>query len=292
MPNLLDVEITSTGQSILLYGPPFCGKTELASQLVYRFDKVYWFDLEKGFVTLKKLPPEQQKKITLYRIPDTKDNPVAIDTMTKVFAGLPVSICDAHGKVGCAVCKTKGGSHTSFDASNLDANSVVVMDSLTQLSDSAEAEATKSLALTDKLEYDHHRIQGALLKKPLGCIQQANYNIVVTSHEINISADDKKEKLVPAGGTRNFSRRVGKYFDHVVHMTVSNKEHKAFSSSVAENKVLTGSRTDVAIENDPEMQLVNVLHGVKIEPQKPGSKKPVQAKKVNSKLAQLQARTK
>ena len=267
---LIDVEVKGTGQSAIIYGAPKCGKTELVGELAKKFN-VTWLDLESGFLTLKKLPPEAQARIELIRVKDTKDTPIAVETVLRVLSGAKVSICDGHGKVNCPKCKLAELPFVKIETNTFGPDDLLVIDSLTQLSDSAMAKATAGLGELEKVEFKHYDFQGIFLSKALGLVQQANYNIAVISHELGIELDDKSEKIVPCGGTKNFARKVAKYFDHVVHMTVKNRKHIAESRSTANPKILTGSRTDVAIEDDPDMLLVSIFEGKVAKPKGSGS---------------------
>lgn len=271
MAKLINIDVQNTGQKVLVYGAPKSGKTELVGQLSSELN-LLWFDLEHGFLTLKKLPREYQGRIELLSIPDTKDNPVAIDTMMRVFTGKLVSVCEEHGAINCASCKLAKADTVQVELSKLGPDTVVVVDSLTQLSDSAMAYATKGQSDTAKVEFKHYDVQGIMLRKVLSFIQQANYHVAFISHEVGIELDNGSEKVVPAGGTKNFSRSVAKYFDHIVHCSVKNRKHTANSSSVAETKILTGSRTAVAIEKDPNASLLALFKGTPPEAA-PASKK-------------------
>jgi len=68
----------SATHTVLVYGPPKVGKTELVGALSEEFN-LLWFDLEKGAATLYKLPVEQQDKIELISLPDSRSYPIAIE---------------------------------------------------------------------------------------------------------------------------------------------------------------------------------------------------------------------
>lgn len=244
-----------TPQSVIIFGEPKSGKTKLAGDLSRLFN-LHWFDLENGKSTLFKLPPEQQERIEVYDIPDTKSFPVAIETLLKVFTvNKPHVICNAHGKVNCAVCnkaqkETGEELTTPFDISKLDVNKdIIVIDSLTQASASAMSFITKGQPDSYKIEWDDYSRQGVLLDKILSSIQQGKYNIVVLTHVTETKLEDKKLKLVPLAGTRNFSRNVAKYFDHVVYLEVKNKKHVAGSATDYSANAITGSRLEIDLSN-------------------------------------------
>lgn len=243
---------------VVVFGGPKAGKTQFVSGLAAKYD-LLWFDLEQGFNTLLKLPPQYQEKVELIRLPDSKMFPIAIETMLKVVSGAPVEICEAHGKVACAICKKDGAPYTAINLSELPATTVVVVDSLTQLANSAMNHITKGKPDDYRVEWDDYRKQGALMEKFLSSIQNARYSIVCITHEAEVEFDDGRKKVVPVAGTREFSRNTARYFDDVIYCEVKNKKHIAASSTAYSNSILTGSRTDVALEKDEKPSLLTIF---------------------------------
>jgi len=243
---------------VLIYGEPKSGKTELAARLAASFN-LHFFDLENGFETLLKLPHDQQERVELISIPDTKVFPIAIETMLKVITGVAVEICEEHGKVGCALCKKDNKPTTRICLNELTENDIVVVDSLTQLSNSAMNHLTKNESDTYKPEWTDYRNQGQLLDKFLSQVQQARFNIVCITHVVETELEDGKKKLVPVCGTTAFSRNTAKYFDHVVYCEVKNKKHNFASSTTYANNVLTGSRTDISLETKDAPTLLDIF---------------------------------
>lgn len=232
----------------MLFGPPKTGKTLLAAKLAEFYDLI-WVDLENGYETLFQLPISFQERIELISIPDTRSYPMAIETTLKMVKQ-PCVICEIHGKVGCMICQREGDPVINTDLPNLrDLNTVVVFDSMTQLTNSAIANITKNEKDDYKLDYDDWGNLGKLLDIFLSHIQQSNYHVIVISHDIEAKTEGKKSRLVPVAGTRNFSRNCAKYFDHVIYCEVKNKKHTFASSTTASTNILTGSRTGIAIEN-------------------------------------------
>lgn len=259
MANLNDVAASAT-QRVLLFGPPKAGKTQLAGEMS-KTHKLIWFDLENGFSTLLKLPPEQKSRIELVRLPDTRSYPVAISTMMKVLKGGEHKICDAHGAIACPRCNQAGAPFVTVNLSTLEPDTIVVIDSLTQLTNSAIASIIKNQPDDYKLEYDDWGNLGKLMDICLSHIQQAKYNVICISHETEAELEDGKKKIVPVAGTRNFSRNTAKYFDHVVYCEVKNKKHVAASATDYSNSILTGSRLDVKLESSPEASLAAIFKG-------------------------------
>lgn len=249
----LNTVAKSATHSVLIYGDAKTGKTQLAGTLSQKYN-LLWFDLENGFETLLKLPEEQQARIELLSLPDTKDYPIAIETMLKVFSGKPMHVCEAHGKVNCPVCGTmQAGKYvpkpdTPSVFVHLDAltpDTIVVVDSLTQLSNSAMAHITRKQDTEYKPTWEDYANQGAMLAKFLSYIQAASYNVVCITHVIESEMEDGKKKLSPLCGTRNLSSTTAKYFGHVIYTEVKNLKHVAGSMTGYANNIQTGSRTDV-----------------------------------------------
>jgi len=217
---------------VLIYGEPKSGKTQLAAALSSHFDLLF-FDLENGYETLLKLPRIQQERIELISVPDTKVFPIAIETMLKVITGVKTRICEIHGKVECQLCKKAepAGIFSEVCLNDLPTTSIVVVDSLTQLSNSAMNHLTKNQEELYRPEWGDYRNQGQLLDKFLSQIQQAKFNVICITHVVESQQEDGKAKLFPVCGTTQFSRNTAKYFDHVVYCDVKNKKHNFASST-------------------------------------------------------------
>ncbi len=264
----------SATHRVMIFGAPKSGKTQLAGALAEYFNLI-WVDMENGHETLFKLPKDQQERIELINLPDTRSYPIAIETVLKMVKG-PVSICEEHGKVSCMLCKkamieaekaeteTEGQVVSSdyFTDVNLPAlnhESIVVFDSLTQLSSSAVSFITKNQPDDYKLNYDDWGNLSKLLDIFLSHIQQAGYNVIVISHETEAETEGKKKTLVPVGGTRNYSRNVAKFFDHVIYAERKNKKHMFASDTQYSNNIMTGSRTDVKMEDSEAPSLLAIF---------------------------------
>ena len=249
-----------TTQRVIVYGGPKVGKTELVGNLSTDFN-LLWIDVEKGYTTLTKLPQAQQERIEIISLPDTRDYPIAIETLLKVFTGAKLEICEAHGKVACMLCKKDSKPVTVVELNALDSDTIVVVDSLTQVAVSAIANITKGQDSDYKYTYDDYRKQGTLMDKLLSNMQQASYNLCVITHEVEVELEDGRKKIVPCAGTSNFSRNTAKYFDHVVYAQVQNKKHSFGSSTVFGTSLVTGSRTAVAIETAAVPTLLDIFKG-------------------------------
>lgn len=261
----LSSKTANKSHRVLLFGPPKSGKTQLAGELASRF-KIIYFDLENGTDTLLKLAPEYQENVDVISLPDTRDYPIAIETMLKVIKGGEYQVCETHGKVACAICKKLPDAvwnHIHLGA--LGPDTIVIVDSLTQLTNSAIAHITKGTDELYKMQTDDWGNLGKLMDVFLSHVQQAPFNIVCISHETEVEMQDGKQKLVPTAGTRNFSRNTAKYFDEVIYCEVKNKKHVAASSTTYANNILTGSRTGQVLESNPgEASLIPIFTGERV----------------------------
>ena len=251
-------KIKKASQRVLIYGPPKTGKTEAVARLSEHFN-LLWFDLENGYSTMLKLPEEWQDRITLISLPDTRSWPVAISTLLKVVRGSEHTICEQHGSIACPKCKAAGAPVEVVNLSKLPPNTIVVFDSLTQLTNSVISKLTLNKPDDYKLERDDWANLGKLMDMFLSHIQQAPYSVVCISHENEAEYEDGKIKIVPVSGTKNFSRNTAKYFDHVAYAEIKNKKHKLASATDYSMSIQTGSRLDVRLEDSEEVSLYDIF---------------------------------
>lgn len=247
-----EIQQAEAPQSVIIYGQPKAGKTTMAGELVRKY-KLIWLDIEKGYQTLfNSIPEELSDNITIVPVVDTGSDPNAIKTVGRLFTeNRNHRVCWEHGVIACVGCtKAAPEEFTTINLYDHDTTYVVVVDSLTQLGDSAMAHALGPVDTFSKkkTEYDHYDRQGLLLKNILNAMKRLRCHVVFISHEEELEQEDGSKQLCPVAGTRNFSRKVGRYFDHVVHLQVKNKRHRAVSGTTAELKVQSGSRNNVALE--------------------------------------------
>lgn len=249
----------STTHSVLVYGPPKSGKTQLVGQLATKYNLI-WFDLENGSATLHKLDSQSQERVELIQLPDSRSYPIAIETCLKIIKGGPCTIDEITGKV-LPPNSTRKPDHPYIDVhlNSLTSDTIVVFDSLTQLTNSAIANITKAQPDDYKMQFDDWGNLGKLMDIFLSHVQAAKFNVVCISHEAEAELEDGKMKIVPVAGSRAFSRNTAKYFGHVVYCQVSLKKHIFTSSTTAFANVVIGSRTDVATEKMTEPSLIPIF---------------------------------
>lgn len=254
----LNEKEASKHKRVLVFGAPKTGKTQLVGDLAADY-KLEWFDFENGFETLLKLPSHIKDNINLHSFPDTRSFPIAIETMLKLVKGGTKSFCEAHGKVDCPRCKIDKLPFSTINFDTIPDDTIIVIDSLTQLTNSAMSHITKGEADDYKLTFNDYGSLGKLMDIILSHIQQAKYNVVCISHETEAEMEDDKKKIVPVAGTRNFSRSTAKYFDHVIYADIMNKKHRFGSATDYSNSIVTGSRTNVRIEDMAKASLLSIF---------------------------------
>lgn len=255
---------------VVVYGPPKVGKTQLVGSLASKY-KLAWFDLEGGYNTLLKLPPEFQANVELISLPDSKVYPIAVETMLKAFSGRKGTICEAHGKWDCALCKKDSKPVVEFCLNEIPEDTIVVVDSLTQFTISAIANITREKPDDYKMQFDDWGNLRAIVEKLLSCVQAAKCSIVCITHEEEVEMEDGRKKIVPVCGSSKSSRNTAKYFDHVVYCEVKNRKHGAASSTTFSNNILTGSRTDVMLESLESPTLLDIFEQVLKPAQSPAT---------------------
>ena len=189
---------------------------------------------------------------------------------------VPIEICEKHGKVGCAICKRQekdlsnpelpeefedihNSLFISVDLGNVPDDTIVVFDSATQLTTSAINNICKNEPDDYKMKTDDWGNLAKLMEIFLATIQQASYNCIVISHEVEAETEGKKRTLVPVAGSRNSSRNAAKAFDDVVYCERKNKKHVFSSSTQYATNILTGSRTDVSMESLDKPSLLAIF---------------------------------
>lgn len=237
-----------------IYGAPKSGKSEAVSKLSKYFNLI-WCDLENGWEILLKLPEEQQGRIELIRIPDTRGTPTGIETVMKLVRGNKLLVCEEHGKadpLGCPECRKAGKPMVEICLNETGADTIFVIDSGSALTMSAIARVCVANQKGDTeypLQIQDWGTIAKWLDSVFSYIQAARFHSITITHEEMLQMEDKKTKLVPSIGTTNYAAKCARFFSHVVHLDVVNNTHIANSATTSSNIALVGSRTDVKLED-------------------------------------------
>jgi hypothetical protein len=231
-------------------------------------ERIFWVDLENGVETLMHmgLTEKEMEKVILIRVPDTREVPRGCETILKMFSSKQeIRICDSHGKVNCVECQTsdKKFTGTSFLLKDCTHKDLIVIDSGSQLGDSALAMACAGKPVEFKPGWDEWGLSNKYLGDILSVIQQAYYtNFVVITHETIVEEEVngvKRDKILPLMGTKAFCAKVAKYFGTVCYVELKMGKHTAGSASTYKANHITGSRVNAQIEKEKEPDMRTIL---------------------------------
>lgn len=263
-------KLKKSNHSILIYGPPKTGKSRLVATAaqIPEIKKIYWIDIENGseVITNMGLTEEELSKFIIFKIPDTRDEPRAIETVLKMFTSkLPIKVCDDHGIVNCDICAKANRPMETFSLKDCKHDELVVLDSGSQLGVSALNASCLGKGDKYKPQFEDWGNVGKWLSDALLIIQQAQFtNMVVITHELLTEGEDKVERIYPLMGTKAFSANVGRYFGTVAYTLFRLGKHAAASSSTFKPSLVTGSRIGATLEKSasPSMRDILVEGGV------------------------------
>lgn len=271
--------VRRSSQHIMLYGDAKTGKSTLAAELLLHGYNLTWISLDGGHRDIfSKLPISMEQldeQLNIIEVKDTKESPIGFGTCRKLISRPLNRVCDTHGQVDCSTCRSKGGTFTEVDTSKFGPRDIMVIDHVSQLAISLLNYIIKDKADDFKPGWDEYRPQGALLEQFFVTVQHLPFNIICISHRLLVEMEDGKKMMVPEIGTRNFSTTSGRYFDHVVMTEMENARHKAGSSTTYKVGVMTGSRSDVAIEKLGSLSLLPFFDG-SIKPKEEAGSKAVE----------------
>lgn len=273
LPNLTDL-INRANQAkargnmtLLLYGAAKTGKTTLASTLarIDYVERIWWFDIENGIDAVilayqeGKLTDEQVAKIIPIRVVDTKQNPLATETLLKALCGRrAVRISQEDGKVLPDSDKTT--PYIDFDYSKLTDKDLIVVDSLSQFGQSTLNAATLGKPTEYKLQLDDYGASQKWVYDLLTTVQAAQHCHIACITHVRIEEDELKRTVVmPLMGSSTTSANVAKHFNTVIYLEKNLKQLKATSSVLGSVSAQTGSRIGLTLEKDKEPCLAATL---------------------------------
>lgn len=253
MPSLDSLAETQTHR-IIIYGPPKSGKTFSIGKLA-ESHTIHYLSLENGYTTFFNpacVLPEFRKNIIIHKIKDLPEAPVVATTIDSLFRNGEANLCEEHGRINCSSCKSAKKDFYNLDLTKLGAKDILVLDSITQWTSSINFFLNKDNP-DKKFEFEDWRKVGLYLDRSLSRIQLLeNTNVICISHEGESESVAGVDKVVPAAGTRNFSRNSARFFDGVYYCYQENKKHKMASSSTHSNAIQTGDRLSFDVTQYPD----------------------------------------
>lgn len=244
MPTLETLSSVPQTHRLILFGAPGSGKTWAIGKLATTHRLIY-FSLENGHQTLLNpdcVPIEARKNINIIQMFDTPETPIAATSLEAFFKDRKGSFCDAHGRNNCPLCARSKAPTYVLDLDTCTPKDIIIIDSLTQWQESISFYLTKD-SPDSKGDFEYYRKLGLYLGRGLSRIQLINNcSIIVISHEASTEPITGNEKIVPAGGTKNFARNNARYFGGAYHLYKENKRHKMASSSLYSTMIDTKDR--------------------------------------------------
>lgn len=230
-----------------VYGESGTGKSTLVSQLAEK-KKLIWLACDgQGYIVIDKLPLAWQENVDIVILPDTRDSPIAHDTVRRLMKGTLASVCHHHGVISCSVCARNGLPSSSYEFRKNDSDTIVVVDHATRITDSYMANVCKGKDIDYKPKLDDWGSLRFHLASLMGDVQAARFNVVVICQAMQAEEEDKTKKLMPSVGSYEFGRMVNQFFDDIVYCEVVNGVHKFGSSTTYSMRCQTKSRRDIDI---------------------------------------------
>lgn len=256
--------------TMLLYGPAKTGKTTLASTIarIKYLKRIYWFDIENGLDAIilayqqGRLTDEDMAKIIPIRVVDTKQSPLATETLLKALCGRrAVKISLAEGKVLPDNAQgTEGVDYVTFDYNSLTDSDAIVIDSLSQFGQSTLNAATLGKPTEYKLQLDDYGASQKWGYDLLTTIQAAAKCHIICITHVRIEDDELgAKKIMPLMGSSTTSANVAKHFNTVVYLEKQLKQLRATSDVLGSVSAQTGSRIGMELEKMKEPCLATAL---------------------------------
>lgn len=257
-----------SNMTLLLYGAAKVGKTTLAATIskIDYIKRIWWFDIEKGIdaVVLSyqegRLEERHIAKIIPIQVSDTRQDPVATETLLKAICGRrAVKIDRLTGKI---VPDTTPLSDTVilFDMAAMTDEDLIVIDSLSQFGQSNLNAATLGKPSEYKLQLDDYGAAGKWSSDLLTTVQAAQRCHFLCITHVRLSEDELNRTVVmPLMGSSTSSANVAKHFNTVVYLEKSLKTLKATSSVLGSVTAQSGSRIGMVLDKEKNPCLATAL---------------------------------
>lgn len=254
--------------TLLLYGAAKVGKTTLAATIskIDYIKRIWWFDLENGIdaVVLAyqegRLEERHIAKIIPIQVSDTKQEPLATETMLKAICGRrPVKLSRANGKV-MPDSTPLSDDVILFDMSAMTDEDLIVIDSLSQFGQSNLNAATLGKPSEYKLQLDDYGAAQKWGYDLLTTVQAAQRCHFLCITHVRLSEDELNRTVVmPLMGSSTTSANVAKHFNTVVYLEKSLKTLKATSSVLGSVTAQSGSRIGMVLDKEKNPCLATAL---------------------------------
>lgn len=239
MPQLATSIAEEVKLSLLFYGPAKTRKTWLAGTAAEAGFNVLYLDNEHGFKIFKQLDAAAQRRIYRIDIADTLKRAVSAEFMT-YLCKYDKFFWDESRKR--KVMKADSDSVIQLDHSRLDLNTVLILDSYTELVWSLTKryaiEQNIDLSDADKTDWDGYRFTGMLATWVLEQLVKLPCHVIVIGHATNY------EKRSKDGKTVEWTRTQPKSTSGPHAMTIANKFDDVLFFKMKGTQVYVDTRPD------------------------------------------------
>lgn len=242
-------------QHVMVFGDSKTGKSTLVSRLTRAGYDLIWLSCDGGHTIIDKLAPEEQEKIDIIILPDTRDFPIAQDTVRRLMKGDKHDVCHAHGMIDCRCFKKGTAGFSTYEFNRHSLRKIVVIDHLTAVTASMMSQVCKGTPDDYKPKLDDYGALSSHMTSLMRNCQIAGFNLICIAQTMEAVMEDNQKRLTPAVGSYEFGRNVAQYFDHIVYCRIKNKGHEFGSNTTYDAGIITGSRSDFAIEELKEPDL-------------------------------------
>ena len=251
--------------TMLLYGAAKTGKTSLAATIAKLdyIERIWWFDIERGLDAVilayqeGRLEERHLAKIIPISVADTKQEPIATETLLKAICGRrPVYIDPTTGK-----CHDKLSDELiEFDMTKMTDKDLIVIDSLSQFGQSTLNAATLGKPTEYKLQLDDYGAAQKWGYDLLTTVQAAQRCHFLCITHVRMNEDELgRTTVMPLMGSSTVSANVAKHFNTVVYLEKSLKQLKATSSVLGSVTAQSGSRVGIVLDKEKDPCLATSL---------------------------------
>ena len=238
-------------QCLVLYGDYKTGKSLAAAKLAAHMPIIY-FDLEKNAksMLIQRLSPEELKNISYFSTEDNPDTRHAIKAMRTFWQGDKVQFCAEHGLFACQDCISDKRPFQSFSIKDIPPEACVVIDSGTQLSESAEFEAGKNVDWESPISGDGPsfgvwRTVGFYLSQILAGIRNRKFHVILITHAQSLQRGNDQVQISPILGSQKFAVASPRNATEVCYLWQENRKYKI--TNFGSNQVYAGTQSAIPI---------------------------------------------
>jgi hypothetical protein len=197
---------------LLIYGPPFSGKTHQVALLTKLGHKLTYFDFDGNAQTLAK---GNGANINYFNC--THGQP-SLESFIKLFSGRIKTKTYYNNLTGALSESATSPTDGIWDPENF--SDILVIDSITNLQEVVIAKIAGPSSLTGKLDFDGWAALGLFYVRLINNLKAIKNNSIVITHEDVLIADDKIQRISPRVGTRNKSLDISKDFTATLYTKI------------------------------------------------------------------------